>query len=834
MKRLPWQVDFDNEDDRRTGRLIVWLILASIVTDVIAILAGLYWMDRQLIIATAAGTVFQAAPYWLLRRGHLHAAGLVFVVGVLGTLTASATLGQGIHDYAIIAYPIVIVFAGLALPGIGFRFSVILTLLSLGWLVFGESGGWFIPRPAEAPTLIDFFIMAVIIVIGGLAVHRLTTNMRRSLGQAMQEVAQRRRAEEALKLQDMQLSTILESTGDGILAVDGAGRVIKTNQRFADIWQVPSEILDKGTDEALLTHVLGQLVDPDAFVEKVLALYASTAIDSDIIRFKDGRIVERYSCPLESEGVISGRVWSFRDVTERRRVEAALERARFSIDFSPDYTLWADSEGHFVDVSGSACARFGYTREEFLTLSIFDITLRASAAAWPDRWREVKRCGTLTLERQYRTKAGEIFPVEITTTIFDYEGREYVLLTVRDITQRKHDEQALRERDEQLRQSQKMEAVGQLAGGIAHDFNNLLSAILGYSDLLLDGPELAGCAAREDVMEIKQAAERASALTRQILAFSRRQALRPRVASLNDVLDGMEPLLRRTIGEHIELVSQKDPGLGQVEIDVHQFEQVLMNLAVNARDAMPSGGRLTLKTANAVLDERYCQTHPEATPGIYVMLSVSDTGLGMDETTRERIFEPFFTTKATGAGTGLGLAMVHGIVNQSHGSISVESEPGKGAGFSIYLPRVTGSVPEEILASGGATATRGQETILLVEDEVSLRNLVARVLSGLGYRVLEAGTAAEALQVARQADGSLGLLLTDVVLPGDMQGNDLARDLLASTPDLPVLYVSGYPRDAIVSAGRLEPGLNFLEKPFAPEALAAMVRAVLNKPRASG
>jgi two-component system cell cycle sensor histidine kinase/response regulator CckA len=330
------------------------------------------------------------------------------------------------------------------------------------------------------------------------------------------------------------------------------------------------------------------------------------------------------------------------------------------------------------------------------------------------------------------------------------------------------------------------------------------------------------------VEEIRHAAERAAALTRQILAFSRRQALRPTVASLNEVLAGMEPLLRRTLGEDIELVSLRNPELGLVEADVHQFEQVLLNLAINARDAMVPGGRLTVETANIELDEEYCRTHPEATPGSYVMLAVSDTGVGMDEGTRAHIFEPFFTTKAPGLGTGLGLATVYGIVRQSNGSISVYSEPGRGTTFKIYLPRVIAPVEQESPAATGAALTRGDETILVVEDEISLRSLIARVLGSLGYRVLIAGTGAQALQVATEADSRLDLLLTDVVLPGGMQGTDLARDLLTSMPNLPVLYMSGYARDAIVHGGRLDEGVNFLEKPFTPDALAKMVRAVLS------
>mgnify|MGYP000895070186 CR=1 FL=1 len=411
----------------------------------------------------------------------------------------------------------------------------------------------------------------------------------------------------------------------------------------------------------------------------------------------------------------------------------------------------------------------------------------------------------------------------------DVGRAEQVAKAVANALERKHVEESLRASDEQLRQSQKMEAIGQLAGGVAHDFNNLLTAILGYCDLLLGRPELADTPACDEVREIKYAAERASGLTRQILAFSRRQTLQPAVVSLNQLVARMTPLLRRTLGESIDLTIHPSPVLGHVEVDVHQFEQVLMNLALNARDAMESGGRLIVETANTELDEAYRRLHPDATPGSYVRLAVSDTGIGMDEATRSRIFEPFFTTKEPGKGTGLGLSTVYGIVRQSGGIISVHSEPGNGTRFEIYLPRVAAPAQAASPAKTTAPSPRGDETILIVEDESAVRNLLDRVLSSLGYTTRMTGNADEALDVIADSSQHVDILVTDMVLPGALQGDVLAQQARVLRPGLPIIHMSGYTGDAITHAGRLDPGVNFLEKPFRPEALAHMVRRVLDE-----
>jgi len=391
-------------------------------------------------------------------------------------------------------------------------------------------------------------------------------------------------------------------------------------------------------------------------------------------------------------------------------------------------------------------------------------------------------------------------------------------------TQRAYEE--LSQTQEQLTQARKMEAVGRLAGGIAHDFNNLLTVLIGRSQLLLRrlGAE---DPVRADIELMEHTADRAADLTRQLLAFSRKQVLQPSVLDLNVVVANLAEMLRRLIGEDIALVTALDPALSHVKADPGQIEQIVMNLAANARDAMSKGGRLTLETNNAELDAAYARRHVEVRPGPYVMLAVSDTGLGMSPETLTHIFEPFFTTKGPGQGTGLGLATVYGIVKQSDGHIWVYSEPGRGTTFKIYLPRVEEAVDPSVARWRLPEPARGHETILLVEDELAVRDLARDVLRAYGYTVLEAQDGREALLISERYFGPIHLMLTDVVMP-EMSGRELASQLAPLRPTMPVIYMSGYTDAAVVHHGVLDPGTTFLQKPFTPDALARKLRQVLD------
>jgi signal transduction histidine kinase/ActR/RegA family two-component response regulator len=395
----------------------------------------------------------------------------------------------------------------------------------------------------------------------------------------------------------------------------------------------------------------------------------------------------------------------------------------------------------------------------------------------------------------------------------------------REMHERRSTEEALRRSEEQLRQSQKLEAIGLLAGGVAHDFNNLLTVILSYCSALLEAPNLDELS-RGDLMEIQLAGRRASDLTRQLLAFSRQQVLDPTILDLNGAIADLEKMLRRMLGEDVELALQLGPDLWSTKADKGQLEQIVMNLVVNARDAMPNGGRLTIAPANAELAETRACEHLGVEPGRYIALTISDTGVGMDRTTRAHAFEPFFTTKERGRGTGLGLSTVFGIVKQSGGSISLESEPGVGTTFKIYLPRVIGDTRDSRPAVAGPTA--GSETILLVEDEVQVRQVIGRVLRQAGYSLLEADHPAEALKVAASHRGDIDLLVTDVVMPA-MNGRQLADQVLGLRPKARVLFMSGYTNDVVLRHGALD-SVGFLQKPVTPESLLRKIREVLEVP----
>ena len=639
------------------------------------------------------------------------------------------------------------------------------------------------------------------------------------------------RQQEALSASEERYRTLVEQSTDGIFVIDRDGQIVEVNSAaVALLGHRPSALVGRAwrdliPKEDLAAHPLrfGELSpDRSMLFERRLERSDGTtaAVEISAKTLADGRILhvardigERLRAEEERARLVERLELSRRDLEEAQQI---AKIGSWTLDPSTGDATWSREMYRILGLGSDG-----------RPIGLADI----SGLFTPDSVRDV----TAAVEHAVRT--GEPWQLDLEVVrpdgsrtwlasngIAEPDGTGAVTRirgTMQDVTEQ-------RRLESQLRQAQRLEAVGQLAGGIAHDFNNLLTAIRGYAELVRrklasDDPN------RADVDQVVLAADRAAELTGQLLAFSRRQVLQPQVLDPAAIVAGIAPLLRRLLGEHIALETHAMPGLGHVKVDPSQFEQVIVNLAVNARDAMPEGGRLTIETANVDLDDAYAAAHADVTPGPYVALVVSDTGIGMDAATQARIFEPFFTTKEPGKGTGMGLATVYGIVKQSGGSISVYSEPGHGSSFKVYLPRVAEDAARDAPARTRVADHGGSERILLAEDEGPVRTFAARVLADLGYTVLEATSGAEALAVAAASERPVDLLITDVIMPG-LQGHQLAVQLAADRPDLRVLYVSGFTENSVIHHGVAADGVLFLPKPFTADALARAAREALDAP----
>jgi two-component system, cell cycle sensor histidine kinase and response regulator CckA len=636
------------------------------------------------------------------------------------------------------------------------------------------------------------------------------------------DITDRKKVQEALRVSEDRFHLLVDGVTDyAILMLDPEGTILT--------WSKGAERIDGYTAEEIVGRHYSCLFAPELIAEGRPAQELEKASVEGIVDIEGWRIRKNGS-RFWVNGTLAAlydedhRVRGFgkitRDLTAKRRNDELLQSV---LNHTLDGILSIDERGTISMMNRAGERLFGRSGYEVIGQNIKILMPEPYHSEHDGYLANYQRTGEAKIigigrEVQGLRKDGSTFPLDLAVTEFQLDNQRYFVGIVRDVSEKK-------KLEAQLHQSQKMEAFGQLAGGVAHDFNNLLTVISGYSDLLLTKLP-AHDPKRKMVDQIHRAAERAGALTRQLLAFSRRQFLEPKVLDLNVIVTDLEKMMRRLIGEDVQFTTVLAPGVSAVKVDAGQIEQVIMNLAVNARDAMPQGGKITIETSEIELDESYTTTHQETRPGRFVMLAISDTGCGMTPEVKARIFEPFFTTKSVGEGTGLGLAVVHGIVKQSGGNIDVYSEVGVGTTFRIYLPTAqqqTAAAP----SSGPEAAAQGSETILLVEDEDSVRELATLVLQGCGYTVMTAPEGLAALSLVASCREKIDLLVTDVVMP-QMGGRKLAETLVAQNPELKVLFVSGYTDDAVVRHGVLQANVNFLQKPFTPNGLAQKVREVLD------
>jgi two-component system, cell cycle sensor histidine kinase and response regulator CckA len=663
-------------------------------------------------------------------------------------------------------------------------------------------------------------LLALLLLAANIHIHKLI----QAQGRFIEELEAARDREERGK---NAFETTLQAIGEAVISVDVDGRIQFMNSATERLTRWPSRsAVGAGLSEVvpLIDEASGRPLDNPA----VRAMAEGVAVappQPTLLLTTDGERlpVEHSAAPLRNrQGETVGAVLVVRDVSPRREAQRQLEESerRYRLLFeSNPHPMWVFEVGslRFLEVNQSAVDHYGYSREEFLGMTLRDIRPEEDV---PELLRDTERH---TAARhtdgpwRHRKKDGTLIYVEITAHPFVFQGHDARFVLAHDITRRA-------QLEEQLRQSQKLEAVGRLAGGVAHDFNNMLTVISGYTDFL-SGISLAH-AASEAVREIAEAARRAASLTQQLLAFSRRQVLQPQVLNLNTSVASMQKMLVRLLGEDIEVRTVLAPDLWNVSADPGQIDQILMNLAVNSRDAMESGGTLTIETANATLDDDYVATHIGVEAGDYVRLTITDTGDGMDAATKARLFEPFFTTKDMGRGTGLGLSTVYGIVKQSHGNIWVYSEPGKGTTFALYLPRVSSPAAPAIPMAESPQAQPMGQTVLVVEDDPTVCKLVSTMLTSSGYTVLSAQSADEAFRLCANAE-PIDLLLCDMVLP-HADGPAIAQKVLTLRPGLPVLFMSGYTEHAALREEHIGRTTPFLQKPFTRQALTEKIQSLLN------
>ncbi len=678
------------------------------------------------------------------------------------------------------------------------------------------------------------------------------------------DITARRRAEEALRDSERQLTEIIDFLPDATFAIDKEGRVIIWNKAIERMTGIPAaQMIGKGDHVYaipfygepqaiwvdLVLKDLEEIPDRYSNITREGDTFSAEVFCSALHNNKGAWVFSKVSPLRDLSGNIIGAIESIRDITERKQAEEVLRESerRLSdiVDFLPDATFAIDTEGTVTAWNRAIEQMTGKTKEQMLGCRNYEYAIPFYGYRRPilidltfDNRDEIKQKYAF-VERRGDTLFAEVFTPLLhegkgahlwgIATLLRNENGKIVgaIESIRDITDRKRAEEEKEKLEAQLQQAQKMESVGRLAGGVAHDFNNMLGVILGHTEMALEQVDPTQ-PLHADLEEIRKAAERSASLTRQLLAFARKQTATPRLLDLNQTVEGMLTMLERLIGEDVHLTWRPKADLWPVKVDPSQIDQILTNLCVNARDAIADVGKITIETGNSVIDEAYCADHPGIVAGEYVLLAVTDDGCGMDKETQSHLFEPFFTTKGIGKGTGLGLATVYGIAKQNNGFINFYSEPGHGARFTIYLPRHAGRTAQGRDQEAEGPSLRGQETILLVEDEPSILKMTTMMLERQGYAVLAASTPGEAIRLAREHTGEIHLLMTDVVMP-EMNGRDLARRMLSLYPNLKRLFASGYTADVIAHQGVLDEGVHFIQKPFSRKSLAAKVREALDR-----
>jgi PAS domain S-box-containing protein len=775
-----------------------------------------HWVGREYLSITVLG--FQAATvglaFWLNWRGHFRWASLVLSCTVLASAAMFVSISShGMRDPAVLMFPMAIIIGALMLDLRSFVAFCVSIAFVVAALWAAERNGLLAADPGQSggyPFLIDVgLILFIIAAASGL----LAQSLKASVIETQQS--------------EQRFRTLAEASFEGI-AVTVDGRFIDANQACCRILGYElSELIGKQVSETITPSDRQTVIDNiksgrDAHIETVVLA-------------KDGstRIVEAHGRTLPPYQGRSVRLTALRDITDRKLAERAVleseEKYRRLVELSPNAIMVHDYE-YIAFVNPAAVALLGAgSAEEIVSRPLSDFQHPDSLALAQERARKLREeGGTLPpAEGKMLRLDGTVIEIEAFSSDLKEQGKFAVQTVIRDITERKRAERESLELEAQLEQARKLEGIGRLAGGIAHDFNNLLTVINGYGDLLL-AKLSKGDPLHDAVNEISKAGERAARLTKQLLTLRRNELIEFGPVDLNRLIADDLELLRRLAGGHIETRTALQPGLRLVLADSGQLHQVLMNLAANARDAMPDGGRLTMETANLDLNDTSIAAALGLRPGTYVHILVADTGMGIDKKTQKQIFDPFFTTKRDSGGSGLGLAIVYGIVRQAGGAVSVESEPGSGAIFHIYLPASEAKVEAAVmpLAANDSGIAGGGATVLVVEDQEPVRKFTCMALAGYGFRILEAANGDAALELARSHQGRIHLLLTDVIMP-IINGRELAERIVLIRPEIRVVYMSGYTEDVIVQRGLLQEGLHYIAKPFAPQALAQKVADAL-------